>query len=69
MGRRRGMRGWLVAVATVFGSVLPTVSVFAEEGTELAVFDVYRVQDGHIVEHWDNAEPIPDGPQPNRGKF
>lgn len=31
------MRGWLVAVATVFGSVLPTVPVLAEEGAELAV--------------------------------
>ena len=38
-------------------------------GEELAVFDLLRVEDGRIVEHWDNMEPIPEGPQPNRGKF
>ncbi len=38
-------------------------------GEELAVFDLFRVEDGQIVEHWDNAEPIPQGPQPNSGKF
>lgn len=38
-------------------------------GEELAVFDVLRVDDGKIVEHWDNMEPIPEGPQPNSGKF
>ncbi len=42
-------------------------SVFLE--VELAVFDLFRVEDGRIVEHWDNAEPIPTGPQPNSGKF
>ncbi len=38
-------------------------------GQELAVFDVFRVADGKIVEHWDNTELIPEGPQPNSGKF
>ena len=38
-------------------------------GQELAVFDLLRVEDGKIVEHWDNMEPIPEGPQPNGGKF
>ena len=36
---------------------------------ELAVFDLFRVEDGKIVEHWDNMEPMPEGPQPNSGKF
>lgn len=36
---------------------------------ELAVFDLFRVEDGKIVEHWDNMEEIPEGPQPNSGKF
>lgn len=36
---------------------------------ELAVFDLLRVEDGKIVEHWDNMEPLPEGPQPNSGKF
>ena len=38
-------------------------------GQELAVFDVLQVEDGKIVEHWDNMEPLPEGPQPNSGKF
>ena len=38
-------------------------------GQELAVFDLFRVEDGKIVEHWDNMEPLPEGPQPNSGKF
>lgn len=38
-------------------------------GQEMAVFDVFRVEDGKIVEHWDNMEPLPEGPQPNSGKF
>ena len=36
---------------------------------EYAVFDLFRVEDGRIVEHWDNMEPLPEGPQPNSGKF
>lgn len=38
-------------------------------GQELAVFDLFRVEDGKIVEHWDNSEPVPQGVQPNSGKF
>ncbi len=40
------------------------------EGHEIAVFDLYRVADGHIVEHWMNEEQI--GPREswgNSGKF
>ena len=36
---------------------------------ELATFDLWRVEHGTIVEHWENAEPLPRGPQPNGGKF
>ncbi len=39
-------------------------------GQQLAVFDLYRLQDGLIVEHWDNMEPIPDQADAvNSGKF
>jgi predicted SnoaL-like aldol condensation-catalyzing enzyme len=38
-------------------------------GEELAVFDLFRVKNDRIVEHWDNMEPLPEGPQPNIGKF
>jgi len=38
-------------------------------GEELAVFDLFRVANGSIVEHWDNMEPLLEGLQPNSGKF
>ncbi|MGH3040577.1 MAG: nuclear transport factor 2 family protein [Gaiellaceae bacterium] len=39
-------------------------------GQQLAVFDIFRLEDGLIVEHWDNMEPIPDPAQAgNSGKF
>ncbi len=40
------------------------------QGQELAVFDIFRIQDGKIVEHWDNMEPIPPRSEwANTGKF
>lgn len=40
------------------------------DGTELAVFDIFRIEDGKIVEHWDNMEPIPPRAEwTNTGKF
>ncbi|MGH8926634.1 MAG: nuclear transport factor 2 family protein [Acidimicrobiia bacterium] len=39
-------------------------------GQQLAVFDIFRLQNGLIVEHWDNMEPIPTPEQArNSGKF
>lgn len=39
-------------------------------GTDFAVFDLYRVADGKIVEHWMNEEPIsPREAWGNSGKF
>ena len=39
-------------------------------GTELAVFDLFRIENGKIVEHWDNMEPIPARDTwANTGKF
>jgi len=39
-------------------------------GKELAVFDIYRIENGKIVEHWDNMEPIPPRHEwANTGKF
>ncbi len=33
----------------------------------LAAFDVFRVEDGVVVEHWDNLQPIPDATVSGRG--
>lgn len=39
-------------------------------GEELAVFDIFRIENGKIVEHWDNMEPIPPRSEwANSGKF
>ena len=37
---------------------------------DFAVFDVFRLEDGLIVEHWDTMEPLPRGAAlVNQGKF
>ncbi|MTI16189.1 hypothetical protein E1162_02930 [Rhodobacteraceae bacterium RKSG542] len=33
----------------------------------LAAFDVFRVQDGKVVEHWDNLQPVPEVTVSGRG--
>lgn len=33
----------------------------------LAAFDVFRVEDGKVVEHWDNLQPIPETTASGRG--
>lgn len=39
-------------------------------GQELAVFDIFRIENKLIVEHWDNMEPIPPRSEwVNSGKF
>ena len=39
-------------------------------GQELAVFDIFRIEEGKIVEHWDNMEAIPPRHEwANTGKF
>ncbi len=48
------------------------VMVYSEvhfDGADMATFDIFRIENDKIVEHWDNMEPIPEGPQPNSGKF
>ena len=41
------------------GNHVVTYSKATFNGTELAVFDIFRIENGKIVEHWDNMEPIP----------
>ncbi|QUS55466.1 nuclear transport factor 2 family protein [Pseudovibrio brasiliensis] len=35
--------------------------------SSLAAFDVFRVQDGKVVEHWDNLQPVPEVTASGRG--
>lgn len=51
------------------GNFVVSYSLVDLAGTKMAVFDVFRLDAGRIVEHWDNFESIPEGPQPNSGKF
>ncbi len=52
------------------GNHVVTYSKATFNGTELAVFDIFRIEDGKIVEHWDNMEPIPPVEEwANNGKF
>ncbi len=34
---------------------------------DLAAFDVFRVQDGVVIEHWDNLQPVPQSSVSGRG--
>ncbi|WP_026942745.1 nuclear transport factor 2 family protein [Hellea balneolensis] len=39
-------------------------------GVAYALFDIFRLKDGRIIEHWDNMEPIPPREEwANTGKF
>lgn len=35
--------------------------------SSLAAFDVFRVEDGKVAEHWDNLQPIPETTMSGRG--
>ena len=40
------------------------------DGGECALFDIFRIEDGRIAEHWDVAEPVPPRAElANSGKF
>ncbi len=52
------------------GNYVVSYSKVIAKGDELAVFDIFRIEDGKIVEHWDNIEPIPPRNEwANTGKF
>jgi len=52
------------------GNYVVSYSKAILDGTELAVFDIFRIENGKIVEHWDNMEPIPPRSEwANTGKF
>ena len=52
------------------GNFVVSYSKATFEGKELAVFDIFRIEDEKIVEHWDNMEEIPPRDEwANTGKF
>jgi len=52
------------------GNFVATLCEMELAGVPTAVFDIWRLEEGLIVEHWDNMEPIPPVDQwVNTGKF
>ena len=52
------------------GDHVAVLSKGVYDGEELCIFDLYRIENGRIVEHWDNMEPIPPRNEwANSGKF
>ncbi len=52
------------------GNFVATLSRVSLAGQDLAVFDLFRLEDGLIVEHWDAMEPVPTPDVArNSGKF
>ncbi|MDJ0770473.1 MAG: hypothetical protein QNJ12_16895 [Ilumatobacter sp.] len=50
------------------GNFVATLCRASWDGQPMAQVDLFRVDGGKIVEHWDNAEPVPDD-DVNSGKF
>ena len=52
------------------GNFVVTVSEGSWGGKPTAFYDMFRVEDGKIVEHWDLSEPVPPREEwANSGKF
>lgn len=44
------------------GDFVLTVSEGAADGVHTSFFDLFRVAQGKLVEHWDTTEPVPPRP-------
>lgn len=52
------------------GNFVATLCKASWEGQPYAQVDIFRIEDGLVVEHWDNAEPVPPEEESvNSGKF
>ena len=50
------------------GNFVATLCKATWKGTPMAQTDLFRIENGKVVEHWDNAEPVP-ATSVNSGKF
>lgn len=47
------------------GELVATHSTYYNFGeSPLVAFDIFRIEDGRIAEHWDNLQPLRDAPNP-----
>ena len=52
------------------GNFVATLCKASWKGQSLAQVDIFRLEAGKVVEHWDNAEPVPPEEEViNSGKF
>lgn len=52
------------------GNFVATLCKASWNGAPYAQVDIFRIEDGLVVEHWDNAEPVPPREEwVNSGKF
>lgn len=52
------------------GNYVVSYSKMSKDNQEYCIFDIFRVENNKIVEHWDNMEPIPPRSEwANTGKF
>lgn len=52
------------------GNFVATLCKASWAGQPFAQVDIFRIEDGKVVEHWDNAEPVPPEEEwANSGKF
>lgn len=72
----RGIRDGAVdeVLSTYMGKTYTQHSTGVKDGkvgfAEFALFDIFRIEDGKIAEHWDVAEPVPPRAElANSGKF
>ena len=50
--------------------VIVHVHAVREPGTRgAAIIDIFKLENGKVVEHWDVVQPIPENPQNNNGMF
>jgi len=67
-GENRQLTYTEIVLVVGMGNFVATLCKADWEGNPLAQVDIVRLENGKIVEHWDNSEPVPANPV-NSGKF